>query len=79
MFYEECLVLHSLHGQFSGFHLLIYVLKELTSSNSFNVLGTKFYILGVLPKSLGSESPLRVQGPIFSVCQKRSPKCLHSL
>ena len=30
-------VLHSLHGQFSGCHFLICVLKELTSSNSFNV------------------------------------------
>ena len=39
-------VLHSLHGQFSGCHFLICVLKELTSSNSFNVLGTKFHILG---------------------------------
>ena len=39
-------VLHSLHGQFSGCHFLICVLKELTSSNSFNVLGTKSHILG---------------------------------
>ena len=30
-------VLRSLHDQFSGCHFLIYVLKELTSSNSVNV------------------------------------------
>ena len=39
-------VLHSLHGQFSGCHFLICGLKELTSSNSFNILGTRFHILG---------------------------------
>ena len=39
-------VLHSLHGQFSGCHFSICVLKELASSNSFNVLVTKFHILG---------------------------------
>ena len=39
-------VLHSLHRQFSGCHFLICVLKELTPSNSFNVLGTKFHIFG---------------------------------
>ena len=39
-------VLYSLHGQFSGCHFLICVLKELASSNSFNVLGPKFHILG---------------------------------
>ena len=43
-------LLHSLHGQFSGCHFLMCVLKELTSSNSFNVLGTKLTssILSVL-------------------------------
>ena len=39
-------VLHSLNGQFSSCHFLICVLKKLTSSNSFNVLGNKFHILG---------------------------------
>ena len=39
-------VLHSLHGQFSGCHFLICVLKELTSSNHFSGLGTKLNILG---------------------------------
>ena len=38
-------VLHSVHGQFSGYHFLICVLKELASSNSFNVLGAKSCIL----------------------------------
>ena len=39
-------VLHSLNGQFSSCHFLICVLKKLTSSNSFIVLGNKFHILG---------------------------------
>ena len=38
--------LHSLHGQFSGCHFLMCVLKELASFNSFSVLGRKFHILG---------------------------------
>ena len=39
-------VLYSLHEQFSGYHFLICVLKELSSSNFFNVLGFKSHILG---------------------------------
>ena len=39
-------VLHGLQGQFSGCHFLMCVLKQLTSSNSFSVLGAKFYIRG---------------------------------
>ena len=39
-------VLHNRNGQFSSCHFLICVLKKLTSSNSFNVLGKNFHILG---------------------------------
>ena len=39
-------VLHGLQGQFSGCHFLMCVLKQLTSSNSFSVIGAKFHILG---------------------------------
>ena len=39
-------ILYSLYRQFSVCHFLICLLKELTSSNSFNVLGTKSHILG---------------------------------
>ena len=38
--------LNSLQGQFSGFHFLIYLLKALTVSNCFNLLGTISQILG---------------------------------
>ena len=38
--------LHSLQGQFTGFHFLISLLKTLTVSNCFNSLGTISYILG---------------------------------
>ena len=39
-------LLHSLHGQLSGCHFFMCVLKEVASSNSFSVLGTKFHMLG---------------------------------
>ena len=39
--------LHSLHGQFSGFHSLIPFLKATTLVNSFNSKGTISHILGV--------------------------------
>ena len=39
-------ILHSLHGQFSGCHFSIFVLKKLTLLNSFNVIGTKSHTLG---------------------------------
>ena len=48
-------LLHSLHGQFSGCHFLICVLKELTSSNSFNALGTKSHILGGMLDKLSEQ------------------------
>ena len=38
--------LHSLHGQFSGFHSLIPFLKATTLVNSFNSNGTISHILG---------------------------------
>ena len=36
-------VLHSLHGQISGCHLLISFLKELRLLSSFSLSGTKFH------------------------------------
>ena len=44
--YESYMRLHFLYRQFSGCNVLIYVLKELTWSNSFNVCDTKLHILG---------------------------------
>ena len=38
--------LHSLQGQFSGFHFLISLLKAFTVSNCFNSVGTILQILG---------------------------------
>ena len=38
--------LHSLHGQFFGFHSLISFLKATTRVNSFNSKGTISHILG---------------------------------
>ena len=38
--------LHSLHGQFFGFHSLIPFLKAATLVNSFNSKGTISHILG---------------------------------
>ena len=38
--------LHSLHGQFSGFHSLIPFLKATTLVNSFNSNGPNSHILG---------------------------------
>ena len=38
--------LHSLHGQFFGFHSLIPFLKAATLVNSFNFKGTVPHILG---------------------------------
>ena len=38
--------LHSLQGQFAGFHFLISLLKAFTVSNCFNSLGTISHILG---------------------------------
>ena len=38
--------LHSLHGQFSGYHSLIPFLKGTTLVNSFNSKGTVSHILG---------------------------------
>ena len=38
--------LHSLHGQFFGFHSLIPFLKAATLVNSFNSKGTMSHILG---------------------------------
>ena len=38
--------LHSLQGQFTGFHFLICLLKAFTVSNCFNLLGTISQILG---------------------------------
>ena len=38
--------LHSLHGQFSGFHSLISFLKAATLVNSFNSKGRISHILG---------------------------------
>ena len=40
-------VLHSLHGQFSGFHFLIPFLKVRMSTSCFSLSGTKFHILGL--------------------------------
>ena len=38
--------LHSLQGQFTGFHFLISLLKTFTVSYCFNSLGTISHILG---------------------------------
>ena len=38
--------LHSLQGQFTGFHFLISLLKAFTVSNCFNSPGTISHILG---------------------------------
>ena len=48
---------HSLQGQFTGFHFLIPLLKELTVSNCFNSLGTISQILG--PKKEMLSVPLK--------------------
>ena len=44
--------LHSLQGQFTGFHFLISLLKALTVSNCFNSLGTISHILGARKEML---------------------------
>ena len=38
--------LHSMQGQFTGFHFLFSPLRVFTISNSFNLLGTISHILG---------------------------------
>ena len=40
-------VLHSLYGQFLGCHVLMCVLKELTSCNSYSVQNSIFSVLSL--------------------------------
>ena len=50
--------LHSLQGQFTGFHFLISLLKAFTVSNCFNSLGTISQILG--PRKEMLSVPLKI-------------------